>query len=106
MTTEDKEKDEVFKTFSTSVFKSQTNYPWGTLPPDLKVWDGEQNKSPTIQVETVRGLLLHLDCHKSMGLDGIHPRVLRVLAEVIAKPLSTVYQCFWEWFQRTGNLPA
>ena len=47
---------------------------------------------PTIQMGTVRDLLLHLDCHKSMGPDGIHPRVPRELTEVIAKPLCTVYQ--------------
>jgi len=48
-------------------------------PSDLEVWDGEKNKPPTIQVEAVRDLLLllHLDCHKSMGPDGIHPRVQR-----------------------------
>ena len=32
MTTEDKEKAEVLNAFFTSAFKSQTNYPWGTLP--------------------------------------------------------------------------
>ena len=45
-----------------------------------------------IQEETVRDLLLQLDCHKSMGLDEIHPRVLRELAEVIAELLSIIYQ--------------
>ena len=35
----------------------------------------------------------HPDCHKSLGLDGIHPRVLRELAKVTAKLLSTLYQC-------------
>ena len=45
-----------------------------------------------IQEETVRDLLLQLDCHRSMGPDEIHPRVLRELAEEIAEPLSIVYQ--------------
>lgn len=40
--------------------------------------------SLVIQVETVKELLLHLDCHKSMELDRLHPRVLRELARVIA----------------------
>lgn len=31
-------------------------------------------------------LLLHLYCHKSMGPDRLHPRVLRELAGVIAEP--------------------
>ena len=35
-------------------------------------------------METIRDLLLHMDCHKSMGPDGIHPSVLRELADVIA----------------------
>ena len=45
-----------------------------------------------IQEETVRDLLLQLDCHMSMEPDEIHPRVLRELAEVIAELLSIIYQ--------------
>uniref|UniRef100_A0A669R178 Reverse transcriptase domain-containing protein n=1 Tax=Phasianus colchicus TaxID=9054 RepID=A0A669R178_PHACC len=52
-------------------------------------------------METVRELLLHLDCHKSMGLDGLHPRVQRELAGVIAKLVSAIYQCSW----LTGEVP-
>ena len=48
-----------------------------------------------IRVETVRELLLHLDCPKSLGPDGLHTRVLRELVRVIADPLSTIYQCSW-----------
>ncbi|GAB0180112.1 seven in absentia 3 [Grus japonensis] len=41
----------------------------------------------------VSDLLHHLThTHKSMGSDGIHPRVLRDLAQVLAKPLSIIYQ--------------
>ena len=46
-------------------------------------------------METVRELLLPVDCHKSMGLDGLHPWVLRELVRMIAKPLSAIYQCSW-----------
>ncbi|KFP32859.1 hypothetical protein N325_09056, partial [Colius striatus] len=49
---------------------------------------------PTIQ-EMVNGLLLHTDVHKSMGSDGVHPRVLRVLAGGLVKPLSIIYQQSW-----------
>ena len=58
-----------------------------------KSWMGSRINHLMIQVETVRDLLLDLDCHKSMGPDEIHPRVLRELAEVIAEPLSIIYQC-------------
>ncbi|KAK4826305.1 hypothetical protein QYF61_007152 [Mycteria americana] len=32
---------------------------------------------------------------QAMGPDGIHPRVLRELAEVLTKPLSIIYQQSW-----------
>ena len=89
---EDKEKADVLNAFFTSVFKRQTGYPQVSLLPDLAVLAGEQTKPPTIQEETVRDLLLQLDCHKSMGPDEIHPRLLRELAEEIAEPLSIIYQ--------------
>ncbi|GAB0177258.1 mitochondrial enolase superfamily member 1 [Grus japonensis] len=43
----------------------------------------------------VSALLHHLDTHKSMGPDGIHPGVLRELAEVLTEPLSIIYQQPW-----------
>ena len=49
----------------------------------------------------MRNLLLHLDCHKSMGPIGIYSKVLRKLVEVIAKPLSIMCQCSWS----TGEVP-
>jgi len=54
--------------------------------------EGEWNKPLAIQDEVVNDLLCHLDIHKSMGPDGIHPRVLRELVEELAKPLSIIYQ--------------
>ncbi|KFQ81679.1 hypothetical protein N335_09552, partial [Phaethon lepturus] len=63
--------------------------------------DGEDNNLPIIHEEAVKDLLSHLDTHKSMGPDGIHPRVLRELAEELAKPLSIIYQQSW----LTGEVP-
>lgn len=83
-----KEKADILHAFFTSVSKSQTSYPQGTLLSDLKVWDGGQDKPPRIQVKTLRDILLYLD--KSMGLYGIHLRVPKELAEVIAKSLSII----------------
>jgi len=57
--------------------------------------------SPIIQEEAVNDLLCHLDAQKSMGPDGIHPRVLRELAEELSKPLSIIDQQFW----LTGEVP-
>ncbi|PKU35457.1 rna-directed dna polymerase from mobile element jockey-like [Limosa lapponica baueri] len=73
-----------------------------TQTPELADRGGEQNEAPVIQREVVRDLLQHLDTNKSMGPDGIHPRVLRELAEVFAEPLSIIYQQSWQ----TGEVPA
>ena len=54
-----------------------------------------------IQEEAVRELLSHLDVHKSMGPDGIHPRLMGELADELAKPLSIIYQQSWP----TGEAP-
>ncbi|KFV58851.1 hypothetical protein N328_03597, partial [Gavia stellata] len=57
---------------------------------------------PVIQGKMVSNLLYHLDTQNSMGPDGIHPRVLRDLARVLAKPLSIIYQQSW----LTGEVPV
>ncbi|KFW88624.1 hypothetical protein N305_04990, partial [Manacus vitellinus] len=56
---------------------------------------------PVIEEETVSNLLSHLDPHKSMQPDGIHPRVMRELLEELAEPLSIIYQQSW----LTGEVP-
>ena len=83
-------------------FNSQISYPQSTLCPDLEVWNAMQNTHPVIQVEAVREILLHLDCHKFMGPDRLHPRVLTELVGVIAKPLSAIYQHSW----LSGEVPG
>jgi len=62
---------------------------------------GLLNKPSIIQKEAVSDLLCHLDTYKSIGPDGIHPRVLRELAEELDKPLSIINQQPW----LTGEVP-
>jgi len=93
--TEDEENAEVLNAFFASVFNSQTGYSQGTQPSVMDDRDGEKNKPPIIQEEAANDQLRHLDTHKSMGLDGIHPRVLRELAEEQAKALSIICQQSW-----------
>ncbi|PKU49523.1 rna-directed dna polymerase from mobile element jockey-like [Limosa lapponica baueri] len=100
--TKDEKKAEVLNAFFASVFSSGAGCPPSSQTPELAVRVGEQNEAPVIQREVVRDLLQNLDTNKSMGPDGIHPRILRELGEVLAEPLSIIYQ----HSRQAGEVPA
>ena len=53
--------------------------------------------------EPVWDLLLHLDAYKCMVPNGIHPRILREMPDVIARSFSILFQWYWESGEVTVN---
>ncbi|KAJ7407900.1 hypothetical protein WISP_123992 [Willisornis vidua] len=63
--------------------------------PELEDHDCKNNQLP-VNPEIVQDLLIQMNRYKSMGPDGIHPRILKELAHVIVKPLSVTFERSWE----------
>lgn len=96
------EKAEVLNGFFASVFNIRISYPQDAQLPEMEVVDGQMSETPIIQEEMVSDLLCQLDTHRSMGPDGIHPRVMRELEKVFAKTLSIICQQSCS----TGEVPS
>jgi len=97
---EDAEDIELLNAFFASVFSAKTG-PQESQAPEVREEGYREDDFPLVEEDCVRDCLSNLDAHKSMGPDGMHPRVLRELANVIAEPLSINFERFW----RAGEVP-
>ncbi|KAJ7404854.1 rna-directed dna polymerase from mobile element jockey-like [Willisornis vidua] len=100
LTNRDRDKAEVFNAFFAFVFITDDR-PRRSQCTQLEDHDCDNDELP-VDPEILWDLLLWLYPYKSMGPVGIHPRILKELADVITKPLSMIFQMSWE----TREVPA
>ena len=107
-TKEDKDKAEVLAEFFRSVFTTEPNEGIPILNPRDITFKCDDIK---IKEKEVFDLLLNVNPNKSPGPDGIHPKALKELAEVLAKPLTITFKTLIQTgivmdFWKIGNIIA
>jgi len=97
---EDTENAELLNAFFASVFSAKAG-PQESQALEVREEACRKDDLPLVEEDYVRDHLGNLDAHKSMGPNGMHPRVLRELADIIAEPHSTIFERSW----KTGEMP-